>query len=214
MGLDDIDEDVAPVAVRRNTNPSSASNLDDLFGGLGVTVKATSQPVASVPVALPQSHDPLDSLFGPSQAAPRQVEKSDLFDFSQPVEVKLHKDGKTLLDLFENGGKSRVENRNTLSATATPSTSRVAAHFLSIMNFYDVLSVSRDADIDEIKRKYKKKALELHPDKAGASQTAEEAALFKMVTKAYETLSDSSKREEYDAQLRSNDQSPNWLQHV
>jgi hypothetical protein len=215
MGLDDIDEDPTPPARQ------DVKALDDLFGGLGVTVRATSHPSppASAPVLAAVKSDPLDSLFGPSQSLPapsslHSQPTNDLFDFSKPVEVKLHKDGNKLLDLFESGGKSKVDTRSTLSAAATPSTSRVAAHFLSLMNFYDVLSVSRDASIEEIKRQYKKKALELHPDKAGASQTAEEAALFKMVTKAYETLCDDQKRQEYDLQLQSSGQVANWLQHV
>jgi hypothetical protein len=215
MGLDDIDEDPSP-PVRQDVKA-----LDDLFGGLGVTVKATSHPPpASASVVAAAKSDPLDSLFGPSQSLSTPATSlhsqptNDLFDFSKPVEVKLHKDGNKLLDLFESGGKSKVDTRSTLSAATTPSTSRVAAHFLSLMNFYDVLSVSRDASIEEIKRQYKKKALELHPDKAGASQTAEEAALFKMVTKAYETLCDEQKRQEYDSQLQSSEQVANWLQHV
>ncbi|CUG62628.1 DNA-J chaperone, putative [Bodo saltans] len=213
MGLDDIDEDPVPTVQR------DARSLDDLFGGLGVTVRVVNTQKTQVAPSVQQASDPLDSLFGPSPCVPATATfqpqpKNDLFDFTRPVEVKVHRDGNTLLDLFESGGKTKVENRSTLSAVATPSTSRVAAHFLNLMNYYDVLSVSRNADVDEIKRQYKKKALELHPDKAGASQTTEEAALFKMVTKAYETLCDDTKRREYDSQLQSEGQTGNWLHHV
>ena len=61
---------------------------------------------------------------------------------------------------------------------------------------YEVLGVSRDASADEIKRAYRKLARELHPDVNPDPATQEK---FKDVTAAYETLSDSQKRQMYDA---------------
>ncbi|CAF4891165.1 unnamed protein product, partial [Rotaria magnacalcarata] len=49
----------------------------------------------------------------------------------------------------------------------------------------------------EIKKAYRKKALQYHPDK-NSSKTAEE--IFKQINKAYETLSDADKRRTYDLQ--------------
>lgn len=61
---------------------------------------------------------------------------------------------------------------------------------------YDVLGVSPNAPIDDIKKVYKKLAIEHHPDKGGNE------ARFKEISEAYNTLSDKNKRNEYDAQLQ------------
>lgn len=59
-------------------------------------------------------------------------------------------------------------------------------------DLYGLLGVPRDADQDEIKRAYRRKARELHPD-AGGDEEA-----FKEVTRAYEVLSDPDMRARYD----------------
>lgn len=62
-------------------------------------------------------------------------------------------------------------------------------------NFYDVLGVSRDASEEEIKRAYRKKAAEYHPDVSDAEDAEEK---FKQVQKAKEVLTDEEKRRQYD----------------
>ena len=62
-------------------------------------------------------------------------------------------------------------------------------------DFYEVLGVSRDADEDEIKRAYRKKAAEYHPD---VSDEADADEKFKKIQKAKEVLSDEEKRQAYD----------------
>ncbi|KYQ96699.1 DnaJ-like protein [Tieghemostelium lacteum] len=62
-------------------------------------------------------------------------------------------------------------------------------------NFYEILEVSKTATDSEIKKAYRKVALQLHPDKNHAPG-AEDA--FKMVTQAFSCLSDEKKRKNYD----------------
>jgi len=63
-------------------------------------------------------------------------------------------------------------------------------------DYYDVLQVSRNASKDEIKKAYRKKALEYHPDKNPGDKEAEEK--FKEAAEAYEVLRDDNKRARYD----------------
>ncbi len=62
-------------------------------------------------------------------------------------------------------------------------------------DYYETLGVSKGASEQEIKTAYRRAALKWHPDR---NKTAEAAGKFKEVTKAYEVLSDSKKREMYD----------------
>lgn len=62
-------------------------------------------------------------------------------------------------------------------------------------NHYQTLGVSRDASTEEIKKAYRKKARQLHPDVNPGEDAAEE---FKKVTHAYEVLSDDTRRRNYD----------------
>lgn len=63
-------------------------------------------------------------------------------------------------------------------------------------DFYAVLGVGKDATPEEMKKKYRKLARELHPDKNPGDKKAEEK--FKEVSEAYDVLSDPTKRKEYD----------------
>lgn len=62
--------------------------------------------------------------------------------------------------------------------------------------FYDTLDVSKTASQDEIKKAYRKQAMKYHPDRNKGDKSAEKQ--FKKVNEAYSTLSDSSKKKQYD----------------
>ena len=72
----------------------------------------------------------------------------------------------------------------------------MAAKDLYEKDFYKVLGVDRKAGADEIKKKYRTLARELHPDKNKGDVAKEEK--FKGISEAYEILSDAKKRAEYD----------------
>jgi curved DNA-binding protein CbpA len=82
---------------------------------------------------------------------------------------------------------------------------RILAFFLIISSivagrtYYEILNVQRSADIDTIKRNYRSLAKKYHPDKNKSDPKANEK--FIEITRAYETLSDDSKRREYDYSL-------------
>ncbi|KAK7736795.1 hypothetical protein SLS63_003144 [Diaporthe eres] len=62
---------------------------------------------------------------------------------------------------------------------------------------YKILGVPKDADDNQIKKAYRKLAIQYHPDKNPGNEEAE--AKFKDISEAYETLSDPQKRARYDA---------------
>ena len=60
-------------------------------------------------------------------------------------------------------------------------------------DYYEVLGVSKDASPDEIKKAFRRLAVQHHPDKEGG-----EEAKFKEINEAYEVLKDSEKHKRYD----------------
>ncbi len=67
---------------------------------------------------------------------------------------------------------------------------------MSKRDYYEVLEVSKTATVEEVKKAYRKKAIQYHPDKNPGDKVAEDK--FKEAAEAYEVLSDSNKRQRYD----------------
>ncbi len=63
-------------------------------------------------------------------------------------------------------------------------------------DYYEILGVEKSATASEIKKAYRKKAIQYHPDKNPGDKEAEEK--FKTAAEAYEVLSDPDKKARYD----------------
>lgn len=90
------------------------------------------------------------------------------------------------------------------AASPAPSSSRALFLFVLLnclvgtalgVDYYKLLGVSRDATIKEIKKAYRQKSLEFHPDKNKEESAAEK---FAEIARAYEVLSDEDKKTIYD----------------
>lgn len=66
---------------------------------------------------------------------------------------------------------------------------------MSKRDYYEILGVSRSATADDLKKAYRKQALEWHPDR---NKSPEAEGRFKEINEAYEVLSNSQKRQTYD----------------
>lgn len=66
------------------------------------------------------------------------------------------------------------------------------------MNYYDILSINRDATLEEIQKAYKEKSFQFHPD---FNKGISDDSMFRIIKEAYETLSDPERRSKYDNDL-------------
>ncbi len=67
---------------------------------------------------------------------------------------------------------------------------------MSKRDYYEILGVAKGSSPDEIKKAYRKVAMQFHPDRNPGDKSAEEK--FKEAAEAYEVLSDADKRAQYD----------------
>src|SRR5262245_33694083 len=63
-------------------------------------------------------------------------------------------------------------------------------------DYYEVLGVAKDASADDVKKAYRKLAMQYHPDRNHGDEGAAEK--FKEATEAFEVLYDAEKRQRYD----------------
>jgi curved DNA-binding protein CbpA len=68
-------------------------------------------------------------------------------------------------------------------------------------DYYAILGIASDATSEAVRTAYRKKALQLHPDRNTAPEATDQ---FRDIQEAYETLSDSSRRHAYDENRRRN----------
>ena len=68
------------------------------------------------------------------------------------------------------------------------------------MNYYNTLGLRRDSSAEEIKKVYRKLAMQYHPDRNGGSPESEDR--LKEINEAYQILGDEEKRRRYDLQYR------------
>ncbi|KAI3496783.1 hypothetical protein L1887_39158 [Cichorium endivia] len=151
---------------------------------------------------------PESEFFGPTDEEPEEVQHS-----TNEPEKKVHhtdedKKGQSCNSTPEPASTTIILNKQkeTSSSIAVVKDDLNAINemkrILSCVDHYEALGLSRYKKIDAVllKKEYRKKAMLVHPDKNMGSPMASES--FKKVQCAYEVLSDSLKKRDYDEQLR------------
>ena len=74
-----------------------------------------------------------------------------------------------------------------------------------MLDYYEILEVSRNASIEVIEKAYKALVMKYHPDLHSLDKTEWAEEKLKQINNAYEIFSDSNKRSIYDKELSNND---------
>lgn len=111
-------------------------------------------------------------------------------------------------------GRERKKKKEERKTNQFRSISRLQMASSSSTDFYKVLGLSQSASIADIRKAYKKRSLETHPDRFPVDSAAQREATgqFQEVNNAYYVLSDPGRRREYDA-TRSNGSGSWWSRH-
>uniref|UniRef100_A0AAV1TUJ1 J domain-containing protein n=1 Tax=Peronospora matthiolae TaxID=2874970 RepID=A0AAV1TUJ1_9STRA len=126
---------------------------------------------------------------------------------SRPVQVK-EKTPHCVIDLTVSEEDGQEVNRTQekaklVEAIKSAQSMAIPAH-LESDDYFTILSLHRVASDSDVKRAYRKLAVQWHPDKNRANPRAEE--VFKKISEAYEVLSDPIKRQQYEAMDQSRPQ--------
>ncbi|KAM0826865.1 hypothetical protein ACQ4PT_068578 [Festuca glaucescens] len=108
----------------------------------------------------------------------------------------------TTRNVFSGAAFGRRRSYRTIKVKAAASTNAGVRRTASrSKDYYKVLSLDHSAPIgeEEVKRAYRRLALQYHPDVCPPSRRAESTELFVELRRAYETLSDPARRMRYDA---------------
>ncbi|KAG5489939.1 hypothetical protein JKF63_00057 [Porcisia hertigi] len=214
----------APVT-QKTTPTAAAATSSDVLNDLFASPTLSSASKSAIPTKAGETYA---RIYVDGNGGGVDDGVTNLLDLSKPTKKERYNNAESFLEAFERQGKKIgsaggcTDKSETLAdLTRNKDDNKVRARLLALMNYYDVLGVAPTASEEEIRRSYKKKALELHPDRVGRDQTQEEAELFKVITKANEVLSDAEKRRVYDAALATGAGQPavsssatDWWTHV
>lgn len=100
-----------------------------------------------------------------------------------------------IIDLTTEEEEQEDQNQENHVEVDLTKTMEIPAH-LESDDYFEILSLSRSASVSDVKRAYRKLAVQWHPDKNRSNPRAEE--LFKKISEAYEVLSDPEKRNLYE----------------
>ncbi|CAN6217448.1 unnamed protein product [Urochloa humidicola] len=103
-----------------------------------------------------------------------------------------------------------------VKAVAAETKSSSTVSWEKTTDYYKVLSLEHSAAVgtEEIKRAFRRLALQYHPDLCPPSRRAESTEVFLQLRRAYETLSDPARRVIYDAELRTGEKAAGFARDV
>jgi len=120
---------------------------------------------------------------------------------SSPVERRSDRRSDRSSDVSDKGTRTPSPSARSFarnSDTPPPADSALIEEILGYSSLYDILGVSKDCPVEEIRRAYLRRSRTVHPDRQGNNHRSTEA--FQRLAAAYETLKEPKKRRLYDAQ--------------